>query len=117
MAAVTERGGSTGAQLPGEQVLNVLQLQALGLWEAAQDEEETQHHQACVHEERPWRREPHVLVTVSILSQLISLSVPELFYSLLFIILGIYMLGCLINVKSLTKGHLRQLIYHSLVMV
>lgn len=50
-------GGSTGAERPGEQVLDVLQLQALGLWKASQDEEETQHHQASVHEERPWRSE------------------------------------------------------------
>lgn len=61
------RGGSTGAERTGEQVLDVLQLQALGLWEAAQDEEEAQHHQASVHEEGPWKskavtrqpRQPH----------------------------------------------------------
>lgn len=51
--AVGVRGGSTGAERTGEQVLYVLQLQALGLWEAAQDEEEAQHHQARVHEEGP----------------------------------------------------------------
>lgn len=51
--AVGGRGGSAGAERTGEQVLDVLQLQALGLREAAQDEEEAQHHQARVHEEGP----------------------------------------------------------------
>ena len=49
------REGSTGAEATGEQALDFLQLQALGLWEAAQDEEEAQHHEARVHEERPWK--------------------------------------------------------------
>ena len=53
VAIVIRRGRSTGAELTGKQVLDFLQLQALGLWEAALDEDETQHHQACVHEERP----------------------------------------------------------------
>lgn len=53
--AVVAGGGSAGAERTGEQVLDVLQLPALGLREAAQDEEEAQHHQASVHEERPWR--------------------------------------------------------------
>lgn len=47
------RGGPTGAELTGEQALHVLELQALGLWEAAVDEEEPQRHQARVHEEGP----------------------------------------------------------------
>lgn len=51
--AVGARGGAAGAERTAEQVLYVLQLQALGLWEAAQDKEEAQHHQASVHEERP----------------------------------------------------------------
>lgn len=51
--AVGARGGSAGAERAGEQVLYVLQLQALGLWEAAQDKEEAQHHQASVQEEGP----------------------------------------------------------------
>lgn len=38
--AAGARRGSAGAERTGEQVLYVLQLQALGLWEAAQDEEE-----------------------------------------------------------------------------
>lgn len=59
VATVTGRGGPTGAEPTGEQVLHVLQLQALGLWEATLDEEETQHHQARVHEERPWEGDSH----------------------------------------------------------
>lgn len=51
--AVGAGGGSAGAERAGEQVLYVLQLQALGLWEAGQDKEEAQHHQASVHEEGP----------------------------------------------------------------
>lgn len=54
------RGGSTGAERTGEQVVDVLQLQALGLWEAALDEEQTQHHQTRVHEECPWKTDSQV---------------------------------------------------------
>lgn len=68
VAIVIGRGGSTGAELTGEQVLDVLQPQALGLWEAALDEEETQNHQARVHEERPWRRDSHVHFYCSMLA-------------------------------------------------
>lgn len=50
--AVGARGGTAGAERTGEQALDVLQLQALGLWEAAQHKEEAQHHQASVQEER-----------------------------------------------------------------
>lgn len=53
VATVIRRGGSTGAELTGEEVLDVLQLKALSLRKAAQDEDETQDHQAGVHEERP----------------------------------------------------------------
>lgn len=53
--AVVAGGGSAGAERTGEQVLDVLQLQALGLRETTQDEEEAQHHQASVQEERPWK--------------------------------------------------------------
>lgn len=52
---VAARRGSARAERPGEQVVDVLQLQALGLREAAQDKEEAQHHQASIHEERPWK--------------------------------------------------------------
>lgn len=55
VSTATGREGSTGAEATGEQALDFLQLQALGLREAAQDEEEAQHHEAGVHEERPWK--------------------------------------------------------------
>ena len=45
-------GGSTGAEWTGEQVIHVLQLHALRLREAALHEEEPQHHQPRVQEER-----------------------------------------------------------------
>ena len=57
VAAVVWRGGSTGAELTGEQVVDVLQLQALCLREAGKDEEESQNCQARVHEERSWKRD------------------------------------------------------------
>lgn len=46
-------GGSAGTERTGEQVLHLLQLEALRLWEAAQDEDQAQGHQARVHEEGP----------------------------------------------------------------
>lgn len=49
-------GDSAGTELTCEQVLDVLQLQALGLREAALDEEQTQHHQARVQKECPWKK-------------------------------------------------------------
>lgn len=42
---------SAGTERPGEQVLDLLQLEALRLWKAAQDEDQAQNHQARVHEE------------------------------------------------------------------
>lgn len=51
------RGRTAGTEWAGEQGLDLLQLEAPRLREAAQDEDETQGHQACVHEEGPWRTE------------------------------------------------------------
>lgn len=53
-------GRAAGTEWAGEQGLDLLQLEALCLWEAAQDEDEAQGHQACVHEEGPWRTESQV---------------------------------------------------------